>query len=585
MPTDRLRSPGWRTAAALALLAALAAGLYLPFLSNPPVFDDLVFFSGYRFAEYARFPLGLGMRFPPYFSLAWVHVVFGNIEAHRAVSLLFHVACAGALFTLLRSLELGRRTAFAGAALFALHPVAVYGAAYLTQRSTVVATLFALVTLIIFLRGLRSGRLGDAVAAGLLYSLSVLSKEHAILLPAAAAALIPLTAARPQYAARYTALFFALCAPAALFVVLYSRGAIGQVYEPHFESISAQLANAPGIAAITAPWLGSALAQTVLFFKYLAIWLLPSTSDMAIDLRIDFAQYWAPGVALPALFCFIALPVTAAFLLVRRTSMALPAWGLLYVWILFGTELAAVRFQEPFVLYRSYLWAPGFIVAVSAGLDRLTPRVLVALLVPALLLLAWQARDRLQSFSSGLAVWEDAASKLPAEPAPGGYRTLYEAGREYLYAGRRMESMTVVERCIRQYPRVFDCAFARAAVQIEMKQYEQALPSMLYAISLRPGDAVSRMYLGYALENLGCRNEAVAQYRVSLAMGLKGAAHRLDRIESPGKGLLPPTGNMPEQVDCTDLLKRNPIPGPGLRTPGTSGSPETPDRAAGRRDP
>jgi protein O-mannosyl-transferase len=570
MPIDRLSTPGSRTTAALALLAALAAALYLPFLGNPPVFDDWVFFSGYRFAEYASFPLGMGLRFPPYFSLAWVQVVFGDMQTHRVVSLVFHVACVGALFTLLRSLELGRYAAFAGAALFAIHPVAVYGAAYLTQRSTVVATLFALLTLIIFLRGLRSGNLSDAVAAGLLYCLSVLSKEHAILLPAAAAALIPLTAAPLRYAARYAALFFSFCAPAALFVLLYSRGAIGQIYEPHFESISAQVANAPGVA-VTGPWLGSALAQTVLFFKYLAIWLLPSTSDMAIDLRVDFARYWAPDVALLALFCFSALPVTAAVLLVRRTSMALPAWGLLYVWILFGTELAAVRFQEPFVLYRSYLWAPGLIVAVSAALDRLSPRVVVAVLVPALLLLGWQARDRLQTFSSGLAVWEDAASKLPAEPAPGGYRTLYEVGREYLYAGRHLESLAVVERCIRQYPRVFDCAFARAAVQIEMKQYEQALSSMLYAISLRPGDAVSRMYLGFALENLGCRKEAVAQYRASLAMGFKGATHRLDRIESPGKGLLPPTGNMPEQVDCTALLRRNPIPRPRLAGATASG--------------
>lgn len=179
------------TAAALATLAALSAGLYLPFLGNPPIFDDRIFFSGYRFYEYARFPLGFGLRFPPYFSLAWVQVVFGSIEVHRLVSLLFHLACAWSLYALLRSLRLRRLAAFAGAALFAAHPVAVYGAAYFTQRSIVVATLFALLALLLFLRGLRSGSLSDALGAAALYSLSVLSKEHAILLPAAAAALAP----------------------------------------------------------------------------------------------------------------------------------------------------------------------------------------------------------------------------------------------------------------------------------------------------------------------------------------------------------------------------------------------------------
>lgn len=561
MLVDRLRSPAALTAAALALLAALATALYLPYLSNPPVFDDRIFFSGYRFAEYAAFPLGLGLRFPPYFSLAWVQIMFGSMEAHRIVSLLMHAACGWALYGLLRGLELRRAAAFAGAALFALHPAAVYGAAYLTQRTIVVATLFALLALIMFLRGLHSGRLSDALIAAVLYSLSVLSKEHAVLLPAAAAALVPLTAANWRFAARYAGLFLAACAPAAIFVVVYSRAAIGEVFEPRFESIAAQISASPGIDAVTSPWLGSLLAQTVLFFRYLGVWLLPSTDDMALDLRVDFAQYWQPAVALPSVFLFLALPALASYLVLRRTRFALAAWGFLYAWILFGTELVAVRFQEPFVLYRSYLWAPGVAVAVAAGLDRLSPRLLLALLVPGLALLAWQARDRLDTFSSGLRLWEDAAAKLPEEPVPGGYRPLYELGREYLYAGRPGEAAQVVERCVRLYPRLFDCAFARAAIQIETRQYEKALPSVIYAISLRPRDGSTWHHLGYVLENLGCREDAIAQYRVAVKLRYREAEHRLKRIESPGQGLLAPV-ELPESVDCSELLRRHPLPRP-----------------------
>jgi tetratricopeptide (TPR) repeat protein len=246
----------------------------------------------------------------------------------------------------------------------------------------------------------------------------------------------------------------------------------------------------------------------------------------------------------------------------RGGWLARPAWGLLYVWIMFGVEFTAVRFQEPFVLYRGYLWAPGLAVAVAAVIDRLSVRVLALALVPVLALLSWQAHDRLKSFSSGLAVWEDAAEKLPAEPVPGGYRPLYEVGREYLYAGRPAEAIEVSERCLRLYPRIFDCAFARAAIQIEMKQYQKALPSILYAIALRPGDGASWHHLGLVLENLGCREEAKAQYRVAISLHFKGAENRLMRIETPGKGLLAPI-DLPQQVDCADLLARNPIPKPG----------------------
>jgi tetratricopeptide (TPR) repeat protein len=560
MLSDRLKSSASLTAAALAALAALVAALYLPFLGNPPIFDDLIFFSGHRFYEYARFPLGLALRIPPYFSLAWIQVVFGSIEAHRLVSLLLHVACAWSLFALLRSLQLGRLAAFAGAALFALHPVAVYGAGYLTQRSIVVATLFGLLALLMFLRGLRSRSLSDAIVAAALYSLSVLSKEHAILLPAAAAALVPLSGAEPRYAARYVGIFFAACVPATIFVVRLAvgGGSVGQIYEPYAASVMSQVTT----ESVSSPWVASAIAQAGLFFKYLATWLVPSTAQMALDLRVDFMQYWEPGVALPAVLCFFAFGIAAVWLLLRGGRLALPAWGFLYVWIMFGVELAAVRFQEPFVLYRSYLWAPGLAAVVAAALDRLPMRLVALSLVPVLAILFWQAHDRLKSFSSGLAIWEDAAQKLPAEPIPGGYRPLYEVGREYLYAGRTADAIDVTERCLRLYPRIFDCAFARAAIQIELKQYQKALPSIIYAIALRPENGTSWHHLGLVLENLGCREEAKAQYRMAISLHFKGAENRLMRIETPGKGLLAPVA-LPEEVDCTDLLARNPIPKPG----------------------
>jgi len=562
MHTDQSRFSRWPTALALAALAALVAILYGPYLRNPPVFDDRYLFSGLYFAEYARFPLGFGLRLPAFFSFAFVQTVFGSIEAHRIVSLLLHAGCVWALYGLLRSLALRRLTAFAGAALFAVHPVAVYGAGYLAQRPTVIATLFSLLALQMFLRGLRTGLISDVVPAAVLYSLAVLSKEPAILLPAAAAALAPLAGARPRFALKYTALFLALCAPAALLVVHLSLAKIGSAYEPHLESIMVQVSAAPGIDAVTSPWLASMLVQTVLFFRYLQTWLLPSTEEMALDLRVDFAQYWAPGMALPAVLALVVLAALAVLLVSRRSPAALAGWGFLYFLILFGSEFATVRFQEPFVLYRSYLWAPGIIVAVASGLDRLPPRVLVAFMVPALALLSWQAQDRLRSFSSGLAVWEDAAAKLPQEPVPGGYRPLYELGREYLYAGRLNDAVDVVERCIRLYPRLFECAFARVAIQMEMKDYEKALPSIMYAIGLRPRDGASRHHLGFILENLGCKREALPQYRLAVEFGFGGAEYRLQAAETPGKGLLLPV-RPARQVDCKALLARYPIPKPG----------------------
>ena len=222
----------------LGALAILTAALYVPFLSNPLFFDDRGIFSGSQFAQYATSPLGWGARYPAFFTIAAVHVVFGTIEAQRAVSALFHCGTAFALFIALRVLQARwtpaatpqkqRRdslAALAAAAVFAVHPVAVYAAGYLVQRSIVLATLFALLSLAVLVRGVGSGRLAYALGAGGLYAAAVLSKEHAILLPAVALAALG-RPSRDRAYYRYVAAYLAVCVPAAITAVLFVKGVI-----------------------------------------------------------------------------------------------------------------------------------------------------------------------------------------------------------------------------------------------------------------------------------------------------------------------------------------------------------------------
>src|SRR5256885_7416015 len=190
------RSRRWIAAG---LIAGLACGLYWPFLGSPRVFDDWVFFSGQNFSYYATHPFGLGLRLPPYFSLAVTEVEIGSMVAHRIVSLVLHIACALAIYKLIYDLlrlpanrpesasgASAAAWAFIGAGLFAIHPVAVYGAGYLVQRTILFATLFSLLSIVFFVRGLTRGSHADAITAALMYSIAVLSKEHSVLLPAAA---------------------------------------------------------------------------------------------------------------------------------------------------------------------------------------------------------------------------------------------------------------------------------------------------------------------------------------------------------------------------------------------------------------
>jgi protein O-mannosyl-transferase len=528
---------------AVAAIAMVAAALYLPFLHNPLVFDDRMFFSGQRFAYYATHPLGLDLRVPAYFTLTFTEVLWSGMTwVQRAVSLVLHVGVAIALYKLLFDVQrvalptqarddVSLRAAI-GAAAFALHPVAVYGAGYLVQRTIVMATLFGLVSAVLFLRGLRRGSHADALSAALLYSLSVLSKEHAVLLPAAVALLAVLARTERRFAMRHVGIYLVACAPAAIFVTVLSLRLIGGTYEESAGAIAAQVSAQVGEEILDQSLALSAVTQAGLYFKYLWHWVWPDPSALSIDLRVDFAAGWSGGWIATKIAAFASVGAIGALLLLRRHGAAgIAGFGLLWTWMLFLVELSAVRFQEPFVLYRSYLWGPGVLCMVVAALSRVSrPAVLAAGLLGTAVL-AYGASDRLATFSSSLKLWEDAVAKLPEKPVPWGSRAFYHLGREYLYAGQPEKAIVTTERCAQLYPEVVHCVYARGAVHLHLEQYDLARDYLLRAVHLKPKEGVLYHRLGIAFEGLERLDEARAAYRQSLELGYGGARLELERME------------------------------------------------------
>ena len=538
----------------IGLIVALASGLYLPFSGNPPIFDDSALFSGERFSYYATHPFGLEPRVPPFFTFAVAQVLFGSMEVHRVLSLAFHVACSLALYKLtydlLRSTPRPGRLestsvvqsdaalwAFIAAAVFAVHPVAVYGAGYLVERTIVLATLFSLLSLIVFVRGLARRRHADAIWAALMFSIAVLCKEHSVVLPAVAVLAVPLLMSERRFAMRLTAIYLIACAPAAIFMVLLRIHVIGMAYEPDVGRVAAQIEATLGHDIESFQWPLSAVTQAGLFFRYVALWLWPDTQAMSIDLRVDFLKAWSPAWILLKVSAFAAWGVLGFLLLRRRGRLGLIGFGMLYTWVLFLVEFSATRLQEPFVLYRSYLWAPGILLALVALLSGIPRRAALAAFAFAFPVLLYQAHNRLVSFSSPLALWQDAVAKLPEKPIPWGSRTLYNVAREYVYDGRTDKALEIVDRCMAQYPNTYHCYFASGAIHIQLEEFERALPFLSRAVALNPQSGIAQQRLGQVLERLGRIDEAKALYRRGSELGFKGADAELSRLEGAAIGL------------------------------------------------
>ena len=147
-----------------AILSAMTLLLYSGSLRNPLVFDDVELRSLSQ--TWAHF----GLRWVSYVTFGLTYDLAGaSLPWHRLVNVLLHALTAAALFAFLRRLfgvVLGPpgpadlssgQLAFIGALIFAVHPICVYGVAYLVQRSIVMATLFSLLSLLAYLEGLLRG--------------------------------------------------------------------------------------------------------------------------------------------------------------------------------------------------------------------------------------------------------------------------------------------------------------------------------------------------------------------------------------------------------------------------------------------
>lgn len=532
---------GWRAVPALraggmaVLLVLAVAVLYGQFLWNPILFDDLYFFmvddqgnqpvSAYHFSLFE-------LRSLPYATLAWGKAWFGLELFHfRVENLLLHAAVVLALFSFLGTLfaavcgehgknELSPRSAaFLAALLFALHPVATYATGYLVQRTIIMATLFCVLALWSYVHGsLRNQPFWLWMSVPLCY-LAVFAKEHAVMLPAVLLALTILLHAdwREKLKQRW-AVFAALAAIVVLVIML--RKLVGSVYE----------INAPEMLKDTDSSLSyplSVITQSWLFFKYALLWVFPNPAWMSVDMREPFARALLSPYLLAA--CgFIAWGAAGFWLLLKRGRAGLAGFALLFPWFMFFTEFAAVRIQEIFVLYRSYLWAAGGFCLLPVIFSRLNVRIATFIVAAVALAMFPISMERLATFSHPVLLWDDAEKLVRGRTdLPGAYRIYYNRGTELIKIDKPDQAIADFKQALALRADLSAAYGNMGAAYIKKKNWQNAVESFGTAIRIaeRDGDPVQpRHFYGraMALEEMGEMQKARADYEVSCRMANRG---------------------------------------------------------------
>jgi tetratricopeptide (TPR) repeat protein len=231
------------------------------------------------------------------------------------------------------------------------------------------------------------------------------------------------------------------------------------------------------------------LNQAWLFFRYLLTWLLPCPCWMSVDLRVAFpAQLLAWPQAIGAAG-YVAWPIVAVVLLLRGGRRGLLGFGMLYPWLLGLTEMVVVRAQEPFVLYRSYLWMSGLPAVLPAIAPRVAPGVRHGVLAAACVALVPLAAERIGTFASPLRLWDDAVRKSQDSGAPYRERALVNRGELLRGAGQAQAALADYNAALDINPRLAVAYVGRATLFLEQGRPREALADLDRGLALDGGNA------------------------------------------------------------------------------------------------
>ncbi|MDB5846980.1 MAG: Tetratricopeptide 1 repeat-containing protein [Rhodoferax sp.] len=521
----------------IVLLVAATLAIYLPGLGYGLIFDDARLTDGTIFGSYGSL-MELRPRMLSYGSFVWVKAVFGDEWwKQRLVNVLLHLGVASSLYVLFRDLmqhiqfsdaeshapadPLTLAPLRVGILLFALNPVAVYAVAYLVQRSIVMATFFVALACVVFVRGLVLRRTFWFALAAVAYAFAVMSKEQAVMAGALAVPLYVFVR-RPDRRRIAVVVAVAVVVTGAAAAMLWKTyGAIlgvafdtsSRIYVQQLEAIQ------PGVSAHIFPL--SLLNQGALFFRYGALWFLPNVQWMSVDIRPGFPVTFLAFPQIAGAVGFLVVLLGSAWLLLRRSDV----WGfiglcLLLPCLLFFTEFATVWVQDPFVLYRSYLWAVSVPGLVALPLIGLKPRLVYTIGFVLALLFSGLALERTLSLKDDLTVWSDAIDKVDLQASPsavGRWRPFINRGAYYLDREMPDYAYNDFARADALGELQGSARFNLGVSEQLMNKHEAAIISFARAEALGFNDSALYYHRGESLYALGRFGEAVASYSVALS--------------------------------------------------------------------
>lgn len=395
----------------------------------------LIFTSAY-FSNYA--PLHL-------LSYAIDFSIWGpSPKGFHITNIVVHAVNSALVFLLVKRVTGEGFASFAAAALFAVHPLNVENAAWVSERKTLLAAAFSFGSILAYISFRTSGRPGLYGASLLLFVLALLSKPLAVVLPLTLVA-YELFLKKEIRAVKWSVPFFVLAF--ALSVVAFKAHADAA-------SIESQTLSADVLLGTVYP------TMLPVYWEYVRLIIWPSAQSGFYDATLRFS-FLEPAV----LASLVAWAAVFAAVLWKGTGQA-RFW---FLW--FWTWLLPVSNIIPLPVYYAdrYMYMPAIGLFVLFGLllaragrraGLKWPAVVAASVVIAF---AGAAFVRMDVWKDELSFWEDTARKSPGQD-----KAQLNLGYAYEMKGRFDEAESAYLRALAIYPS------QEAASNLEMVRMKKA---------------------------------------------------------------------------------------------------------------
>ena len=410
---------------------------------------------------------------PLTYATFWLNEQCGgrNPAGYHAINLALHLIAIVLLYDALIRL-LPQPAALIAAAVFAVHPFQAEPVNYVFARSTLLATVLCLVSLLFWTRG----RVWWAAAW---FAAALLAKEECVAFPVFLL-LLHFSHARDRSQLKPIGVMFALSIAAGLRVLLAAQTTPGS--------------GAGAQAGMS--WLSYFMTQGVAILRYLRMLLIPA--GFTVDPGIAVPPLWLAGLAWMAV---IIVAVAASFQFSRARAG---------FWFLAGLTLllpSSSIFPAADVAADRRMYLP--MIAFASCIGLLLSRARGAYLAPAFVLLAALSFQRTEIWRTEESLWTDAVAKAPAKVRP-----RIQLARAVAPA-RAVLILAEAQKLAPEDPRI---PSEQGRIDLTLGRPDRALADFGRALALSPGSPDASNNRGVALLALDQKEAARLDFERALAI-------------------------------------------------------------------